>query len=198
MTQSSPVSRSAAPADTGFNIVELMMAILILLIGIVALAQVIPASLNYDSNNRSNSIALISAQRELEQMVRPSLTAQGEGGPCSALAGHYYFCDSDGNTVGLGQVGSGSTPTQAGCPLDSTGTQLDFTLSCSTSGYSLIRLAPWDQVSGIKQKVELRWRVVTMMNSGTPARKFIIIGARAWQAGGLTLVTNLQAVVGPH
>lgn len=194
--------RHALPVETGFTLIELLMATIILMVGIVVLAEMIPNSLRTDLNSRSNSIALIAAQRELEQMVKPSLSVQGAGGSCGAIAGHSYFCDSNGDSIGLGQTGSTSAPTQAGCPLDATGQQIDFSqpaTNCNpVSGYTVTRQIPWNQAAGITQAVELRWRVVTMMNNGSPVRKFIIIGARAWQPGGLTLVTNLQAVVGRH
>lgn len=187
----------SSSAEAGFTLIELMVATVILIVGIVAVSQMIPVSVNSDLNNRSNSIALITAQRELEQMVKQVLTVQG-GGSCSALSGHYYFCDSDGNSIGLGLTGSTSSPTQAGCPLDASGQQLDFSQPASscTAGYTVTKQLPWNQLAGINQSVDLRWRVVTMMNNGTPVRKFIIVGARAYQPGALTLVRNLQAVVG--
>ncbi|MGD0698022.1 MAG: hypothetical protein ABSB82_24670 [Terriglobia bacterium] len=175
---------------------ELLIAVTILFVGLVPMVQLISSGLTADLKNRSNSVSLIAGQRELEQMMQQIMTVSG--GTCSALASQYYFCDAEGQTVGMGQTGTGSTPTQAGCPLDAAKVQLDFsraTTAC-TAGYFMTKQVPWNQVNGATIAVELRWRVVTVMRSGSPVRKFIILGARLAPPSGLTLITNLQTVVG--
>lgn len=197
--QTNRQSRALRSRARGFTLIEVLIAMVVLLVGIVAVAGMIPWAMQSDTISRNVSVASNVAQRELEQMVQQSLTIQG-GGSCSALSGQYYFCDADGNTIGLGGTGAGSSPTWAGCPLDSTGQFIDFSQPASscTSGYTLTKQVPWNSVIGVTQSAEMRWRVVTMMNSGTPVRKFIIMGVRASQVGGPALVNNLQVVVGPH
>ena len=185
--------------DAGATLIELLIAIVILLIGLVPVAQMITSGLSSDLNNRSNSVALVTAQRELEQM-RQQIMAVNGGGPCTALAGSYYFCDADAQTVGIGQTGAGNTPTQIGCPLDAAKVQLDFTQTTAAcaAGYFVTKLVPWNPVNQTTISVEVRWRVVTEINAGAPVRKFIILGARAAQPRAGTLITNLQTVVGPQ
>jgi hypothetical protein len=186
-------------SERGATLIELLIAVIILLVAIVPVAQMVSTGLHSDLNNRSNSVGLVAAEREMEQMMLQTMTVAG-GGACSAVSGSYYFCDTDGQTVGMGQTGAGATPTQIGCPLDSAKVQLDFNqgIASCASGYSLIKQLQWNQLNGTTISVELRWRVVSLMSGGTPFRKFMIIGARAQQPGGGTLITNLQTVVGPH
>ncbi|MGB7028961.1 MAG: prepilin-type N-terminal cleavage/methylation domain-containing protein, partial [Candidatus Acidiferrum sp.] len=57
----------------GFTFVEVLMAIVILLVGIVAVAQLVPASISSNSTNRNDSSALVFAQREMDQFLRQPL-----------------------------------------------------------------------------------------------------------------------------
>lgn len=188
-------------SERGFTLIEVLVAVAVLLAGVVAVAEMVPWAMQSDLVSRNTTVASNVAQRELNQMVEQRLIVQG-GGPCAALSGQYYFCDVDGNPIGLGAIGApGSSTTSAGCPLDSTGQVIDFSkpaASCS-SGYTLTKSIPWNPVNGAGETVEMRWRVVTMMNAGgAPVRKFIIIGVRTSQAGGPALVNNVQVVVGKN
>lgn len=191
------------PLGAGFTLMEVLVSMTILLVGVAALVQLIPAALNYDLNNRSNSVALVVAQRELEQITQQSLTSSVATCPnANPATGSYSFCDTDGDPVSLGVTSTGSSPLAKGCPL--TNHVLDFsqaTAACD-AGYFLNKTIAWNQISGVNQKVELRWRVITQFTNGTPDKKWIIIGARAAGGGAgsgvsTTLVNNLVTVVGP-
>ena len=188
------------PRQAGFTLIELMLAILILLVGIVSVAQMVPAAINTNFRNRNDSTALIAAQRELEQMIRQPLNVQNLGTCVTAPpAGHYFFCDRDGDTVALGRISAllALDTTQDGCPLTPT-RQLDFTqpaINCDP-GYVLNKQWVWNPTTGAMQNVEVRWRVITWHNSRFPMRKVFIAGARAGPAGQGFVVTNLQTVVG--
>ena len=64
---------------------EMLLATLILLVGLVAIAQLVPATILLNFRNRTDSSALVFAQRELDQMLAQPLTAA-------------VFSDSLGNT----------------------------------------------------------------------------------------------------
>jgi Tfp pilus assembly protein PilV len=51
--------------------IELMIAIVMLLIGVVAVAQLVPNAMQSNFRNRYDSTGLILAQRQLEQMMNP-------------------------------------------------------------------------------------------------------------------------------
>ena len=55
----------ASRNQCGFTLTEVLIAIVILLVGIVAVAQLVPASIGSNSANRNDSSALVFAQRRL-------------------------------------------------------------------------------------------------------------------------------------
>jgi prepilin-type N-terminal cleavage/methylation domain-containing protein len=76
----------------GFTLIEVLLALVILLVGIVAVAQLVPASISLDSANRKDSQELVFAQRELEQFIEQPLQSTA-------------FIDSLGNNCPLGVPG---------------------------------------------------------------------------------------------
>src|SRR5205823_12950096 len=73
----------------GFSILEMLIATVILLVGLVSVAQLVPASLLLNYRNRMDSSALVFAQRRLDQMLDQPLTSSS-------------FVDDLGNTCQLG------------------------------------------------------------------------------------------------
>jgi len=45
--------------QSGFTLIELMMAMLVLFVGLVAVAQLVPLALSLDAANRQDSTALV-------------------------------------------------------------------------------------------------------------------------------------------
>lgn len=87
-------SRNRAAA--GFTMIELLIAIVILLIGVVAVAQLVPNAIRSDFRNRYDSTALILAQQQMEQMVEQNLTV---GGPPAAGTYNFQIFLPDGTTT---------------------------------------------------------------------------------------------------
>src|SRR5882757_3052202 len=77
--------------ERGFSILEMMLATIILLVGLGALAQLVPAKIFLNFRNRTDSSALVFAQRELDQFIDQPLFATS-------------FPDSTGNTCALGNA----------------------------------------------------------------------------------------------
>ena len=77
----------------GFSILEMLLATVILLVGLVAIAQLVPASILLNYRNRTDSAALVFAQRELDQML-----AQ----PLNPTTSPPSFTDAEGNLCYLG------------------------------------------------------------------------------------------------
>lgn len=197
-------SRGSRRAAAGFTMVELLIAILIMLVGIVAVAKLVPQAIDSNFKNRNDSTALIAAQRLLEQMAAQPLDSMS--GACGAApANTYYFCDSDGALILLGTQDitlGASVTTEDGCQVAGAG-QIDFTIAapanCNPDGavdYGLKKNWVWNPVSGTNQTVEFRWRVITWHAGGVAMRKVFIVGARAGTAGQGLTVTDLQTVVG--
>lgn len=178
--------------QSGFTMIELLVSIALLLVGIVAVAKLVPTALQSNLRNRIDSTALIVAQRELEQIAAQSLNVE------SALGlGHYNFVDSDGALVYLGQV-SVANIQRNGCPLLPDG-RIDFTQPAAAcpAGYQRYVSWVWNRTTGDTQTIDLRWHVITWNVAGFPARKLFVIGGRA--VGTTDVVSapaNLTLVVG--
>jgi len=91
--------------QAGFSMVELLIAIVILLVGVVAVAQLVPTAIQTNTRNRYDSTALILAQRQLDLMTAQDIRA---GFP-AAGANHYFFCTPEPSDLNL-------TPTVSPCP----------------------------------------------------------------------------------
>src|SRR5580700_1239130 len=84
----------------GFSLLEMMLATVILLVGLVAVAQLVPASILLNYRNRNDSTAMVFAQRELDQMLDQPLNSNS-------------FSDALGNACQLGNSASPTSTTPA-------------------------------------------------------------------------------------
>jgi type II secretory pathway pseudopilin PulG len=176
-------------------LIELIVAMAILMMGIVAVAQLVPWAIDLDQRNRSNSLSLVMAQRELEQMVRQSLEVR-----TNATLSDYNFVDADGASIRLGALPSPSAgpsnaappaPTQSGCAV--TAGFIDFSQPCSAAGYVKTII-----IGGINY--EVRWNVVTSYGNdqGTmrPVTKRVTVATRSSEARPLP-PASLSVLVAP-
>src|SRR5881296_3439959 len=95
MQRSSIGSRSR---QEGFSLLEMMFATVILLVGLVAIAQLVPASIQLNYSNRMDSSALVFAQRELDQFLNQPLIVfppAPSSPPPQSLNGGYAFTYQD-------------------------------------------------------------------------------------------------------
>ena len=156
----------------GFSILEMLLATVILLVGLVAIAQLVPASILLNYRNRTNSSALVFAQRELDQMLDQPLNPTPP-----------QFTDALGNVCYLGS--SASLNTVQGSPIVVVNNQAIIVFNspnpplAPTNGYGFTYADPNDP-SGTTYDV--RWAVIVSGNGGTPSSKRFILGVR--QAGG--------------
>src|SRR6266853_3614684 len=71
----------------GFTLVEVLVATIVLMTGVVAVAQLVPVAVTANNVSRRDSTALVIAQRELAQMMEQPLTVlafnDALGNPCS-------------------------------------------------------------------------------------------------------------------
>jgi len=156
--------------EKGFSLLEMMFATIILLVGLVAIAQLVPASIFLNSQNRTDSSALVFAQRELDQFLDQPLSSSS-------------FTDTLGNTCQLGNPAV--TNSVQGSTMTTFNNQaiIVFTSpppsAAPTSGYGFTYQDPNDP-SGTT--FDLRWAVIITGNGGTASSKRFILGVR--QAGG--------------
>lgn len=185
MVPSTQIRRRRAAGRTvrGFSLVEMLIATLILLVGLVGIAQLVPASILINQKGRLDSTSLVFAQRELDQMLSQPLTSP------SFLEANGALCAT---ACSLGD------PTQPGIAVGSpiifvyNRPLIDFSAS-PVDNYSFSYTDPNDPF-GITYDV--RWAVVTTMNGASIVSKRFLVGVR--QLGGSNFVpaVTLDAMVG--
>ncbi|HKV25003.1 MAG TPA: prepilin-type N-terminal cleavage/methylation domain-containing protein [Candidatus Acidoferrum sp.] len=173
-----------AVMGSGFTLVELMVAMVVLMVGLVAVAQLVPAAIRLNSGNRDDSTALVLAQREMSALIDQPLTATS-------------FSDTSGlhcpigTNCGLGDPVTPKTP--VGCALVAINNQpvIDFT-QASVGNYSFLYTDPNDPTGS---PYELRWAVITYANGGVAKGKRFLVGVR--RNGGNTpfAPVNLDTMV---
>jgi type II secretory pathway pseudopilin PulG len=171
-------TKSRRPQE-GFSILEMLLATVILLVGLVAVAQLVPASILMNYRNRTDSSALVFAQRELDFMLDQPLTSTNFTDPLGA------YCPV-GNTCNLGNP---ATPNvRQGSPVvvaysSNSGQNFGQTLidfgQAQVADYSFNYQDPTDP-SGTTYDV--RWAVIVTGNNGVAFSKRFILGVR--QVGG--------------
>jgi len=146
-------------AQRGFTLVELALATVVLLVGVIAVTQLVPAAMQSNLGNRYDSTAMVLAQRELDQMLDQPITAT-------------QFTDADGRVI---QLGNPATPNvQVGCPAQMVGpvARINFTAP-AVANYNFVYTDPNDPTQPTYQ---FRWAVITTVQGTTPASKRFIVG----------------------
>jgi type II secretory pathway pseudopilin PulG len=157
--------------ERGFSILEMLLATIILLVGLVAIAQLVPASILMNYRNRNDSAALVFAQRELDMMLDQPLSSNSFTDPFGVYCPPATTCNL-GDPAQLNQI--------VGSPVVviNNQAQIDFGASLQT-GYNFTYQDPTDP-SGATY--DIRWAVIITGTASTNYSKRIIIGIR--QQGG--------------
>ena len=152
--------RAGQAGRAGFTLLEMMLACAVLMVGIAAVVELVPASLKTSVNNRLDTMATVVAQRELDQMLTQPLTATA-------------FVDADNDPVSLGGAGAPG----ANVVMDGQSAAIDFSsaLSSVPTGFSKLYV---DLNDPNRASFELRWAVFSEMNGATVVSRRIIIGCR--------------------
>jgi len=168
----------------GFSLVEMLMATVILLVGLVGIAQLVPASILINQKGRLNSTSLVFAQRELDQMLAHKLT------DTSFQEANGVFCV--GSFCSLGDSSTpGAVQGNNILWLFNTQPMIDF------SG------APVDNFSFTYQDLndpfavtyDVRWAVVTTVNGSSITGKRFFVGVRQLNGPSFVLPVTLDAMV---
>jgi prepilin-type N-terminal cleavage/methylation domain-containing protein len=162
----------------GFTLLEVLVALLVMLVGIVAIAQLVPAALTSNNGNRSYSTALVLVQRELYQMIDQPLT-------------QVTFTDVLGNVCSLGNPATPNTVVGAPVVVVNNVPTINFA-SGAVPGYSFTYKDPDDPYG---TTYDVRWAVITTANAGVPNSKRFIIGARQAAGNGFFQPLTLDTMV---
>lgn len=164
----------------GFSLLEMLLATVILLVGLIAIAQLVPASILLNLRNRTDSSAMVFAQRELDQFLDQ---------PLSSLS----FTDASLNICNLGD------PTQpnllVGSPVVVINNQplIDFT-AAPQPNYSFTYA---DSTDATATTYDIRWAVITTGDGTTTnaSSKRFIVGVRQQGGSGYFQPITLDTVV---
>jgi prepilin-type N-terminal cleavage/methylation domain-containing protein len=152
-------------AEGGFTLVEMLIATLVVVIGLVAVAQLVPTSMMMNANNRSDGTALVIAQKQMEALRAVPLTTNSFTDPLGVTCPPATTCFvGDPNQPGL-LVGS---PVQ----LFNNSPVIDYAQPL-VAGYGYTYTDPNDPLGAVN---DVRWAVVTVVNGSVTGRR-IVVGA---------------------
>ncbi len=154
--------------QNGFSVLEMILASAILMVGIVSVVQLVPASLQSSVANRMDTMATVVAQRELDQMLSQPLS----------LPPPFSFTDKDGNNISLG----GACSPGAAVVMSGQSAIIDFSAGTPPAGFYIPSYVDQNDPTG--PTFELRWAVFPQVNNGVVVSKRIIIGCRRAQSLG--------------
>jgi prepilin-type N-terminal cleavage/methylation domain-containing protein len=160
-----PKSRMRRRKQSGFTIVEMLIATVVMVVGLVGVAKLMPMSIRLNAGNRDDSTALVFAQRELDDMVDQPISATTFSDPQGVL------CPA-GNNCNLGD------PTQPRVLIGSPVIMLfnrpniDFSVA-QVAGYSFNYIDPNDPFG---LSYDVRWAVITYGNGASATGKRFILG----------------------
>jgi prepilin-type N-terminal cleavage/methylation domain-containing protein len=165
--------------QAGFSLLEMLFATVILLVGLVAVAQLVPASILLNWQNRYNSASTVFAQRELDQLLDQPLTLS-------------IFTDALGNNCQLGNPASPNVVQGSPVVVINNQALINFG-AAAVPGYFFTTPDPTDP-TGITQ-YDVRWAVIITGNGSTASSKRFILGAREQSGNGFSQPVTLDSMV---
>ena len=161
---------------------ELMVATVVLMVGVVALAQLVPVSLALNSNNRIDSSSLVLAQQVMNQFNDVPL----------GTTAYAYTNGAQAFNCTLGDLATFNTVLGSPVVVSFNQTTIDFTKS-QVAGYSMNNYV--DPEDPTKTNYDVRWAVVTTGTAGNVMSRRIIIGVRRTGGNGPLLPVTLDSMV---
>jgi len=167
----------------GFTLIELMIAVVVLVVGVVSVALLVPAAMFLNTHNRADSSSMVYAQREMDQFINYAFTTTATTAP-------YTFVDQQGKTCNLGGVTVFNAV--VGSPVTTVGghVAIDFS-GGQVGGFSYNYTDPVDPTT----TYDVRWAVINTGVAGNVYSRRFILGVR--KSGGNTplLPVTLDATV---
>ena len=171
----------------GFTLTEVLIAIVIMLVGIVAVAQLVPASIGSNSANRNDSSALVFAQRQMDLFLSQPLNMS------ISPTAFTETIDAQTFTCYLGDPTQPSN-TVVGSPVTVFYNLLVINFAASpVTNYSFTYQDPNDPFGLV---YDVRWAVITTTNSGgMVTSKRFILGARKKGGNGIYNPVTLDTIL---
>jgi len=174
-------TRTAKISQRGFTLIELAVATVVLLVGVVAVMQLVPFATKTNQANRVDTTSVVIAQHYLDEMTAQPLANLTLADPvCGAMS------------LGIGAPSATVMYPTAGYLIMSNGVAtVDFTQG-AVAGYNCNYSDPNNPSGGVFQ---VRWGVVVTQNAaGQVVSKRYVVGVK--QTGmQFRLPVNLDATV---
>src|SRR6266404_1002517 len=129
-------SRNARYKQSGFTMIEMLIATVVFVVGLVAVAQLVPLSIRLNGANRNDSTSLVFAQRELAVMVGQPITATTFSDPQGVLCPLATLCK-------LGDAATPKVPVGSAVVMLNNRPMIDFT-AAAVANYSFTYKDPND------------------------------------------------------
>jgi|HubBroStandDraft_3_1064219.scaffolds.fasta_scaffold531802_2 prepilin-type N-terminal cleavage/methylation domain-containing protein len=173
--------------ERGFTLTEVLIAIVILLVGIVAVAQLVPASIGSNSANRNDSSALVFAQRQMDLFLSQPLNMS------ISPPAFTETIDAQTFTCYLGDP-TQSSNTVVGSPVTVFYNQLIINFASSpVTNYNFTYQDPNDPFGLV---YDVRWAVITTKNAnGIVTAKRFILGTRKKGGNGVYKPVTLDTIL---
>ena len=173
-------------AERGFTLIEMLIAVVVLLVGLVAVAQLVPTSVMLNANNRNDGMSNVFAQQMMEALREQPLASTTFSDPTGVT------CYPVGSVCDLGD------PTQprvlVGSPVTVNGANLaivDFSQT-PVAGYSFTYNDLNDPNNGT---YDVRWAVITTTNGQLVTGKRFIVGVFRRNASTTTVPITIDSMV---
>jgi type II secretory pathway pseudopilin PulG len=186
--------------EGGFSLTEMLIATVVVIFGLVAVAQLVPASVIMDSNNRNDGTALVFAQRQMEVMRAQPLSAlsftdppNGTACPTGQICG--VSCPT-GQTCLLGDPTQPLSP--VGCPLAmfNGAPVINFSVPAASECLPSYYFSYTDPNDPFGATYDVRWVVITNVNQANVViSRRIILGVFRPGMQTLTLPVTLDVQV---
>ena len=171
--------------EKGFSLLEMMLATIILLVGLVAIAQLVPATILLNYRNRTDSSAMVFAQREMDFMVDQPLVSTTFIDPLGVYCPLSTTCYL-GNPTPQNQVQGGPVW------LVNNQTVINFSNPTGMANWSFTYQDP-DDPNGATY--DIRWAVIVTGNGASISSKRFILAIRQVGGSGYFQPVNLDTMV---
>ena len=171
--------------ERGFSLLEMMLATIILLVGLVAIAQLVPATILLNYRNRTDSSAMVFAQREMDFMVDQPLVSTTFTDPLGVYCPLSTTCYL-GNSTPQNQVQGGPVW------VVNNQTLINFSNPTGMANWSFTYQDP-DDPNGATY--DIRWAVIVTGNGASISSKRFILAIRQVGGSGYFQPVNLDTMV---
>lgn len=159
------MTSATARQQRGFTLIELAIATVVLLVGVIGVMQLVPSAMQTNLANRQNTSSVVTAQRLLDAMITQPLDAPT-----------FNFVEPNGALIAVISMGNPANGVYGG-PVQNVNNRarINFNLP-AVAGFNFQYSDPNDPQ---RATYEVRWAVVVDAPAGLVQSKRYIVGVRS-------------------